>query len=176
MRLTFPFDAVLFDLDGVLVDTTELHYRVWEKFACEHGRVPSRAALLATNGRPAGVTIRQWLGAGLDDQAMAALTAELETYLNRLLATEPIAAVAGAREYLAALDAASVPKAVATGYPKVIPAATVGSLPGRVVASVPVFSSSRTKTAGSPFPRLRKPRRGPMVALWECDPAVALRT
>jgi beta-phosphoglucomutase-like phosphatase (HAD superfamily) len=86
----YPFAAVLFDLDGVLIDTTELHYRVWDEFARSRGFVPSQAQLLATNGRRADETIRDWLGGpALTDDQVTAITADRETYFNRLLATDP---------------------------------------------------------------------------------------
>ena len=36
-RVTLPFDAVIFDLDGVLTDTAEYHYRAWKRLADEEG-------------------------------------------------------------------------------------------------------------------------------------------
>lgn len=110
----YPFLAVLFDLDGVLIDTTELHYRVWDEFGRGNGFVPSRQQLLATNGRRADETIRLWLGTDLSDHQIAALTADRETYFNRLLETEPVLAVPGAVEFAHGLRAAGVPMAVAT--------------------------------------------------------------
>ena len=112
--MPFPFAAVLFDLDGVLIDTTELHYRVWSDFAAAHGVAVTPADLLATNGKRAEVTVRLWLGDHLDDAAVAALTADREATFHRWLATEPASAVAGAAEYVAALSAASVRRAVVT--------------------------------------------------------------
>jgi beta-phosphoglucomutase family hydrolase len=110
----YPFAAVLFDLDGVLIDTTDLHYRVWDEFARSRGFVASREQLLATNGRRADETVRLWLGAGLSDHQIAAITADREMYFNRLLATEPLPAVPGASEFVDALRTAGVPIAVAT--------------------------------------------------------------
>src|SRR4051812_43673946 len=83
----YPFAAVLFDLDGVLIDTTQLHYRVWDEFARSRGFVPTREQLLATNGRRADETIRLWLGASLSDHQIAAITSDREMYFNRLLET-----------------------------------------------------------------------------------------
>lgn len=114
MSSTYPFAAVLFDLDGVIIDTTNLHYRVWDDFARARGYTPTQTELLATNGRRAGETIRAWLGAHLHDHAVEALAAERETRFNQLLATEPISPVAGAHAFVAALAAAGIPRAVAT--------------------------------------------------------------
>jgi HAD superfamily hydrolase (TIGR01509 family) len=108
------YDAVLFDLDGVLVDTTALHGRVWSEFGSFHGYAPTRAELLATNGLRAGVVVQAWLGPGLGDEAVAALVAEREVLFNRLLSVEPMAAVPGAADFVGALASAGVPMAVAT--------------------------------------------------------------
>lgn len=110
----FSFAAVLFDLDGVVIDTTELHYRVWEDFGRAHGHVPTRDELLATNGRRSAETIRGWLGAHLDDVAVAKLSAACDEMVTRRLRTDPLSAVPGVQEYVAALAAAGVPRAVAT--------------------------------------------------------------
>jgi beta-phosphoglucomutase family hydrolase len=112
--MPFPFSAVLFDLDGVVIDTTELHYRVWTEFAHKHGYSPTREELILTNGRRAAENIRNWLGADLDEAEIATLTAERETHFFNLLETEPVDAVAGVREFIASLQRAAVPFAVAT--------------------------------------------------------------
>ncbi|MFB1479242.1 HAD family hydrolase [Corallococcus sp. RDP092CA] len=108
------FGAVLFDLDGVVIDTTELHYRVWDEFARERGYVPTREQLLATNGRRAGETLRAWFGAELDDEQVAALTDDRERAFHRLLDHEPVSAVPGVGAYLMALKHAGVPWALGT--------------------------------------------------------------
>ncbi len=111
----YPFSALLFDLDGVLIDTTALHYRVWDEFARSRGFVPTRDQLLATNGRRADETIRLWLGESLTDPQVAAITADRETYFNRLLAVEPVPGRPRRTQILVhSLRAANIPMAVAT--------------------------------------------------------------
>lgn len=106
--------AVLFDLDGVLIDATDLHYRVWDEFARARGFVPSREQILATNGRRADETIRLWLGSSLSDHQVAAIAAERETYFNRLLKKESVSVVPGAAKFVNELRRSGVPMAVAT--------------------------------------------------------------
>jgi HAD superfamily hydrolase (TIGR01509 family) len=69
---------------------------------------------LATNGRRADETIRLWLGSGLSDHQVAAITADREMYFNRLLGTEPVPVVPGAAEFVESLRRTGVPIAVAT--------------------------------------------------------------
>ena len=52
--------AVLFDLDGVLVDSTPAVARVWTKWAVKHGFVPDEVVRQA-HGRPSIATIRELL-------------------------------------------------------------------------------------------------------------------
>lgn len=114
MNEPYPFAAVLFDLDGVLIDTTAICYRVWDEFGRSRGFVPTNDQLLATNGRRADETIRLWLGPTATDHQIAALTADLAASHGRLLATEPMPPVPGAAEFVRALQCAALPLAVAT--------------------------------------------------------------
>ncbi|MGA7685483.1 MAG: HAD family hydrolase [Terriglobales bacterium] len=52
--------AVLFDLDGVLIDSTPAVARVWRQWAIEHGFDPERVVKMA-HGRPSRTTIRELL-------------------------------------------------------------------------------------------------------------------
>jgi sugar-phosphatase len=52
--------ALLFDLDGVLVDSTPAVARVWQGWAVEHGFDPEKVVHLA-HGRPSRITIRDLL-------------------------------------------------------------------------------------------------------------------
>jgi len=55
-----PFRGVLFDLDGVLVDSTPAVARVWAGWAHEHGFDPDEVVKMA-HGRPSIGTIRELL-------------------------------------------------------------------------------------------------------------------
>lgn len=52
--------ALLFDLDGVLIDSTPAVARVWQRWAVEHGFDPQEVTHDA-HGRPSIATIRQYL-------------------------------------------------------------------------------------------------------------------
>lgn len=52
--------ALLFDLDGVLIDSTPAVERVWRRWAVEHGFDPGEVIHRA-HGRPSIVTIREYL-------------------------------------------------------------------------------------------------------------------
>jgi sugar-phosphatase len=52
--------AVLFDLDGVLIDSTRAVTRVWHRWAVEHGFDPEEVFARA-HGRPSLATVREYL-------------------------------------------------------------------------------------------------------------------
>ncbi len=58
--LQISCDAVLFDLDGVLIDSTPAVERVWTRWAEAHGFEPHEVVQRA-HGRPSIVTIREYL-------------------------------------------------------------------------------------------------------------------
>jgi sugar-phosphatase len=96
---TFRCQAVLFDLDGVLVDSQECVERTWRNWAARHGLDASRV-IDAAHGRRAIDTISA-LAPALDaDAELAALIATEAT------ATEGVHEIAGARELVLSLPPA----------------------------------------------------------------------
>jgi mannitol-1-/sugar-/sorbitol-6-phosphatase len=61
--------ALLFDLDGVLIDSTPAVARVWQRWALEHGLDPETVIRMA-HGRPSRTTIRELLSAANLDRAV----------------------------------------------------------------------------------------------------------
>jgi len=53
-------DAILFDMDGVLIDSTQAVARVWRQWALEHGFNPEEAVERA-HGRPSLASVREYL-------------------------------------------------------------------------------------------------------------------
>jgi sugar-phosphatase len=53
-------DAVLFDMDGVLIDSTQAVARVWRQWALEHGFAPQEVVARA-HGRPSLASVREYL-------------------------------------------------------------------------------------------------------------------
>src|SRR5450432_1281483 len=88
--------ALLFDLDGVLVDSTPVITRIWEQWASEHGFPPEKTASEA-HGRPSLESIRELLPDG-DHEA---LNRDLEQ--REIDDTEGVVPVRGSVELLASL-------------------------------------------------------------------------
>ena len=97
---SFRCQAILFDLDGVLVDSTECVERTWRGWATRHSLDPDTVISLA-HGRPTRETVRL-VAPQLGVEAEAAL---LEA--GEAMASEGIYEIPGAREMLESLPAAS---------------------------------------------------------------------
>jgi mannitol-1-/sugar-/sorbitol-6-phosphatase len=88
--------ALLFDLDGVLVDSTPAVVRVWTKWATEHGFDP-REVVDRAHGRPSISTIRDYLpNADHELENLVVLKGEMEDL-------EGVVALPGTRALLDAL-------------------------------------------------------------------------
>lgn len=88
--------AILFDMDGVLMDSTAAVTRVWRAWAEEHGFDAGHVAHIA-HGRPSLTTIRELLP-DADHEAENRIVERRE-----MEDLEGVVACAGARELLAAL-------------------------------------------------------------------------
>ena len=90
--------ALLFDLDGVLIDSTPAVTRVWRKWALEHGFDPIEV-VERVHGRPSLTTVREYL-------PFANCEAEnREIERREIQDTDGIVTLIGARELLTALPA-----------------------------------------------------------------------
>lgn len=108
--------AVIFDLDGVLTDTAEYHYRAWKRLADEEGLPFDRHR----NEQLRGVSRRESLlrilaGRVVHEEQMASLMARKNDYYQEMLARVSAAdLLPGVAELLVELDAAAIPYAVAS--------------------------------------------------------------
>jgi sugar-phosphatase len=98
------FEAVIFDMDGTLIDSTPAVDRAWTRWAVEHGL--TRADLAGHHGVPSAGVVRKVLPPELHESAIARINVlELED-------TEGIVVLPGAAEALASLTTAK--NAIAT--------------------------------------------------------------
>jgi mannitol-1-/sugar-/sorbitol-6-phosphatase len=99
--------AVLFDMDGTLVDSTRVVEVAWGRWAARHA-IPLEQVLSFSHGRPTIATLEQFLP-GLDhSEELEELSRFEETQ------TEGILAVPGALEVIRALETVHCPWAIVT--------------------------------------------------------------
>lgn len=100
--VTLAARAVLFDMDGTLVDSTAIVERVWAEFAGRYG-LDLAEILRTSHGVRALDTVRRFAPEGADINALVAELGHME-----LTETEGIVAVPGALQLLEALPADAV--------------------------------------------------------------------
>lgn len=77
--------AVLFDMDGVLVDSTSAHLQAWARFLDEHDIPPPSEGIASLFGRPASEAVRLLLDADADDAEVEAKLTTLQRFADALL-------------------------------------------------------------------------------------------
>ncbi|MEV8026210.1 HAD-IA family hydrolase [Microbacterium sp. NPDC080220] len=133
------FDAVLFDLDGTLVDSTASVVRSWRRFAEHYG--VSAEALHENHGQPARVLISKLLPADLFDEGLSRVTdLEVDDAVD-------LAPVRGARAFFDAVPVAR--RAIVTSGTHRLASARLGAAG---FTPPDVFVTADDVTRGKPDP------------------------
>jgi beta-phosphoglucomutase len=109
--------GVIWDVDGTLVDTAELHFRAWLKLAGELGHPFTRADFAATFGKRNPEIIGQLFGTHYTEQQIADLGTRKEDYY-KAAARQGVDLLPGARALLEGLKAAGFKQAVGSSAPR----------------------------------------------------------
>lgn len=133
--------AVLFDMDGTLVDSTEVVELLWARFADRYG-VDLVTLLAHAHGRQTRDTIARFLPPGHDADAVTAAFEEVE-----LVTTDGVKEIPGARRLLDGLADARV--AVVTSAPRALAEVRMAAAGVRIPE---VLVSSEDVTRGKPDP------------------------
>ena len=109
--------AVLWDLDGTLVDSEEYHWLSWRDAMRAEGIELSYEKFLASFGQRNDRILGTWLGADVDPERVRAIGNAKEAEYRRLAETHGLKPLPGAREWLVALRAAGWKQAIASSAP-----------------------------------------------------------
>jgi sugar-phosphatase len=138
-------DAVLFDMDGTLVDSDAVVDRVWRAFGAEF-HIDLDALLPVAHGVPAGTTIRRFLPDLSEREAIALTTRQLAFETADL---DGVVATPGAHELLAHLDHIGLPWAIVTSADTRLATARLGAAG---IALPSVLITTDDIVAGKPNP------------------------
>lgn len=141
--------AVLFDMDGTLVDTERLWWEAVEQVADGLGRRLTKADQPEVLGRPVEYTAA-WLG-GATGAPVEGVAAELHREFADRVRTG-IVPRPGALELLDSLARAGVPTALVTASPRAVADTVLEALgAGRLTVSVTADDTEHTKPAPDPY-------------------------
>lgn len=111
--------AVLWDLDGTLVDSEEFHWQSWRDTIRPEGVELTYEQFLASFGQRNDRIVPAWLGADVDPARMHRIGVDKETEFRRLAEAHGLKLLPGVRECLASLRASGWKQAIASSAPRV---------------------------------------------------------
>ena len=110
--------AVLWDLDGTLVDSAEFHWRAWRDVMAEEGSPVTHDQFVQSFGKRNDLILTGWLGADADPERMRRLSDEKEARFRALVRAHGIEPLPGVREWVARLQSEGWLQAIATSAPR----------------------------------------------------------
>jgi HAD superfamily hydrolase (TIGR01509 family) len=111
-----PVQALLFDLDGTLIDSMPLHERSWRAWFAEQGKSFDDAGFFAATAGRTNFEILRDLYRGRPDAELHALAGRKEALYREIAASE-LTLIPGAIAYCVAARAAGLKLAVCTAAP-----------------------------------------------------------
>lgn len=142
--------AVLWDLDGTLVDSNQLHWLAWRETMAARGHSLTFEQFTASYGQRNDAILRGWLGAALSAAESSAISDAKEVIYRRMVRTRGLELLPGAEAWLQRLHAASWRQALATSAPAanvdtILEVLGIGSFFGAIITAEDV-------THGKPDP------------------------
>lgn len=109
-------NAAIWDVDGTLVDTADLHFQAWQAVCGEQGRDFTRDDFAATFGQRNPEIIRKLFGAHFNEEEIAAL-GERKEVLYRAAASNGVVLLPGVRTLVEDLNRAGFAQAIGSSAP-----------------------------------------------------------
>jgi beta-phosphoglucomutase len=111
--------AVLWDLDGTLIDSEEFHWQSWRETMRPEGVDLTYAQFLASFGQRNDRILPAWLGPDVDVARIRRIGEDKEAEYRRLAETHGLTPLPGARDWLAMLRATGWKQSIASSAPRV---------------------------------------------------------
>ena len=142
--------AVLWDLDGTLVDSEDYHWRSWQHALSLDGVSVTYDAFKSTFGQRNEGILRGWLGADAPLERINRIADAKEVEYRRLAAAYGLTPLPGAAEWLVRLQAHGWKQAIASSAPRLNVDVMLRAL--RLERYFDAIVSSEDVTRGKPEP------------------------
>lgn len=159
------FSAVLFDLDGVVTPTAEIHERAWAELFADYDY--QQADYLAhIDGKPRYDGVAGFLASrGIElpwgdpsdppgDDTVCALGNKKNELFNEILARDPLAPYPGTMAVIEVLDDAGIAQAIVSSSKNARPVLAAAGLDGRFPVIVDGVTAVEEELAGKPDPAM----------------------
>jgi beta-phosphoglucomutase len=143
--------AVIFDMDGVLVDSYHAHYESWKQLYDQLGVAYTEETFTVDFGRTSRDILRRTLGDGLTDERLSELDGRKEAIYRDIL-REAFPAMDGAGELIRSLAADGFRLAIGSSGPPENVALALERLPGAECFNATVTGADVTR--GKPDPQV----------------------
>ena len=110
--------AVLWDLDGTLVDSAEYHWRAWRDTLAAEGTSITYEQFLDSFGQKNDRILRTWFGPAIARERIQQIGDAKEAEYRRMTEAEGLSPLPGAAGWIAALHAAGWKQAIASSAPR----------------------------------------------------------
>jgi len=116
--LTNSPSAVLWDLDGTLIDTAPIHWQAWKEILVHENYALSREVFASCFGMRNDTIIPMWLGPQVSAADITRIADAKETRFRELLEVLPLQLMPGVLDWLARLHQQGWRQAIATMAPR----------------------------------------------------------
>ena len=144
--------AVLWDLDGTLVDSADFHWISWRDTMAAEGRPITYEQFLASFGQRNDRILTAWFGPALTAERMAAIADAKEAAYRRLAEERGLSPLPGAADWLRRLHERGWKQAIASSAPRENVAVMLRAL--GVDREIDAVAGAEDVTAGKPDPQV----------------------
>jgi HAD superfamily hydrolase (TIGR01509 family) len=110
--------AVLWDMDGTLIDSEEFHWRSWHLTLQNEGISITREQFLSSFGQRNDSILYQWLGPSATPERAAKVAGDKENMYRHLVRQDGISLLPGVAEWLRRLHTKGWGQAIASAAPR----------------------------------------------------------
>jgi beta-phosphoglucomutase len=144
--------AVLWDMDGTLLDSAEYHWLAWREILASERYELEHSQFVATFGQRNDTILRGWLGADLPISEVDRIGQAKEARYRALVQAGGIALLPGVERWLRRLQADGWRQAIASAAPRANVEAIVAALD--IEAYFDAISSAEDVQRGKPDPQV----------------------